>query len=130
MTAPYSKERKIEILTYARDNDVVQASEHFNVPRGTITRWNKDLHIYTMQTSEYPMETRYEILNYVAQNSIQAAVKKFGVSRIKRAIIYKRFFQSHLFDRLFLHHYCLYRLYAPGYFCGILYVYHQNWRML
>lgn len=81
MTAPYSKERKIEILTYARDNGVVQASKYFNIPRATITRWNKKLQIYNMQTSEYPMETRYEILNYVVQNSIRAAVKKFGVSR-------------------------------------------------
>lgn len=81
MSAQYSQERKIEILTYARDHGVVAAARHFGVPNATIARWNNTLKIYNPQTREYPMEKRYEVLNYVVQNSIEAATKQFGVSR-------------------------------------------------
>lgn len=81
MAAPYSTERKIEILTYARDHGVNVASRHFNVSVMTIRRWNTVLKIYTPQTHQYPIEKRREILNYVVQHNIKAAVEHFGVSR-------------------------------------------------
>ena len=80
MAAPYSQERIIEILTYARDNGVVQASRHFNIPKTSITRWNKKYHIYTLQTAEYPIAKRMAVLQYAAQHGIKAAAKHSNVS--------------------------------------------------
>lgn len=82
MTKPYSKERKIEILTYARDHGVIAAKRHFKVPYSTIRQWNLTFNIYTPQTHGYPIEKQREILRYVARhNSIRAAMERFGVSR-------------------------------------------------
>lgn len=80
MAAPYPQERIIEILTYARDHGVNQAARHFNMPRATITRWNKKFQIYTLQTAEYPIAKRKAVLQYAAQHGIKSAAKHFGVS--------------------------------------------------
>ncbi|MDE6250463.1 MAG: hypothetical protein K2M34_02410 [Alphaproteobacteria bacterium] len=81
MPAPIPTDRKVEILTYARDNGVNAAARHFNIPHATIGRWNRELKIYTPQTREYPMEKRREVLNYVVQHGVKAATEHFGVSR-------------------------------------------------
>lgn len=81
MAAPYSVEKKIEILTYAKEHGVAQAAKHFNLHHAAITRWNTKLKIYPVQAASYPIEKRYEVLEYAAKHTIQEAANKFGVSR-------------------------------------------------
>lgn len=80
MTAPYSKEKKIEILTYAKEHGVAAAARHYGIARQQITYWNKQLHIYTPQTTEYPISMRQQVVSYAKIAGVRAAAKKFGVS--------------------------------------------------
>ncbi len=80
MTAPFKEDKKIEILTYARDHGVVAASRHFGVSRNALGLWNRRLKIYTPQTAEYTPGQRAKILAFVRDNGVRATTKKFGVS--------------------------------------------------
>lgn len=80
MAKPYSKERKMEILTYARDHGVNAACRHFGVMHATIRYWNKTLNIYSVKTAEYPAAMRRQVLEYATRHTLRDAAKHFGVS--------------------------------------------------
>jgi len=80
MAVRYTNQKKLEILTYARDNGVAAAERHFGISHQQISTWNRAMKIYTPKPTEYPMETRIAILEYARDNSIKSAAKKFGVS--------------------------------------------------
>lgn len=80
MPAKVPEEKKIEVLTYAKENGVVQAARHYNIKHATIVRWNKQLHIYEPQTASYPLSKRTEVLNYAAKHGVRAAARQFKVA--------------------------------------------------
>ena len=66
----YSENKKIEILTYARDNGVTAAEQEYDLPQATMLRWNKIYNIYT------PRESNYRHCTEEQKNTNPTACKK------------------------------------------------------
>lgn len=79
MTETYSKEGKMEILIYARDNGENAAAHHFNVPKETIREWNKELKVYKRLQRNFTNEQKLEILYYARDNGVVNASDKYDV---------------------------------------------------
>ena len=75
----YPPERKIEILTYARDNGENATAHHFNIPTETIREWNKELKIYKRLQRSFTDEQKLEILNYARDHGVVKASDKYDV---------------------------------------------------
>ena len=73
----YSEAYKIATLNSAKLFGIVKASEDFKVPTKTISRWNKEYRIYTVQkmrffTDEQKKETKFGVVRNGITTNMQA----------------------------------------------------------
>ncbi len=77
----YSEAYKIATLEGAKRFGIVKASEDFKVPTKTISRWNKEYRIYTVQKMRFfTDEQKKEILTYANQHGLTSTMREYNIA--------------------------------------------------
>ena len=79
----FSTAEKLEILNYAKEHGVMDASKKYKVHSGTIKYWNDEYNIYTPRVRrEFSDEEKINILKQVLTDGVTKTAYKFNLSPI------------------------------------------------
>ena len=79
-TMKYTKEYKIAVLNWAKENGTTIAARHFKLQSSTIIRWNKKYYIYQIQPMRsFTEEQKAEILTHAENYGLTNAMRFYNV---------------------------------------------------
>lgn len=76
----FDLDTKLEILNFAKEHGISNASRKYNVPSSTIQIWNEKLKVYNVRKHrEFSSEEKQAIIEFANQTSFADAAKEFNL---------------------------------------------------